>query len=207
MLDRRILTLTRVVCATFLLLAGTGSLLAEGEEHPEMSDAAKAEMNAWMKLAQPGEHHEHLGKFVGKWNATNKMWMQPGEEPMVTTTKAEAEWILGGRYLQWHHIGDFGGMAFEGIAIEAYDNGAEQYEGTWIDNMGTLIIYFTGHCSDDGMKRETIGSFDNPMSDGNITMRNTIEWKDEDHFTYVAYMDYGGGEAKHMEMQYERASD
>ena len=41
-------------------------------------------------------------------------------EPMVESSTAEAKMILGGRYLEFTHTGSFGGMPFEGRAIEAY---------------------------------------------------------------------------------------
>ncbi len=188
-----------------LLILSAGMVLAGDEQEPAMSDAAMAEMAAWAKLAEPGEHHEHLGRYVGHWNGTIKMWMEPGAEPMVNTTTASVKMILGGRFLKWHHKGEFDGQPFEGMGIDGYDNGGGEYQSTWQDNFGTLIIYTTGHCSDDGKMRESSGSFDNPMSGGKIKMRTTLEWKDDDHFTYSSYMDYGEGEAKNMEIQFGRA--
>ena len=173
-----------------------------------MSAEAQADMHAWMKLAQPGEHHGHLKKFIGKWNATVEMWMEPGSEPMVSSAETEVSFLMGERFIQWQHSGNFGGMPFEGLSIEGYDNGSQQYQGMWIDNFGTLMLHFTGQCSYDVMKRGASASFHNPMDDGTIDMRFEIEWQDDDHFTYTSFMIKGGesDEYKNMTIAYERAA-
>lgn len=199
-------TSTILLLTAALLILSAGMVLAGDEKEPAMSEAAMAEMAAWAKLAEPGDHHAHLNRYVGHWNGAIKMWMEPGADPMVNTTKASAKMILGGRYLKWHHEGEFTGQPFEGLQIDGYDNGAQEYQSTWQDNFGTLIIYLTGQCSDDGKKRESFGSFHNPMAGGKIKMRTTLEWKNDHHFTYTSYMDYGEGEAKNMEIQFVRAA-
>ena len=37
---------------------------------------------AVMKLAAPGEHHQHLARIAGDWKAASKMWMEPGAPPI-----------------------------------------------------------------------------------------------------------------------------
>jgi hypothetical protein len=149
-------SLTLILVAV-LVLAGTALTWAGEEEKdtrpegwtPEMG----AEMEAWMKLAQPGEHHEHLDPYAGKWKAEITMWMAADAEPMKNAAESEAKWIMDGRYMEWTHTGDFEGTPFQGRAIEAYNNGEERYESIWIDNFGTLVLFYTGHCSDGGKTR------------------------------------------------------
>jgi hypothetical protein len=167
---------------------------------PEM----QKEMEVWMKLAQPGEHHEHLARYEGNWKGVVKMWMAPDGPPSVDESQTEARLIMGGRYLEMKHVGNFGGMPFEARAIEGYDNAAGRYESMWIDNFGTLILYFTGSCSHDGKHREMVTEFGDPVSGGTIKYRSAYQWIDDDHFTYTAYMDKGDGEFRNMEIQYTR---
>jgi hypothetical protein len=169
-----------------------------------MTQEMQEEMAVWMKLAQPGPHHEHLAPFVGSWKSEVKMWMAPDTPPMVNPGAAEVSWIMGGRYLEWKQTGEFGGMSFEGRAIEGYNNGEQRYESMWIDSFGTLILYYTGSCSGDGQTREMTTQFADPVGGGTIDYRSEYKWIDEDHFTFTAFMDRGDGEFKNMLISYER---
>jgi len=194
-----------VVCvamATFAL--STTVMTAQEDEQPQLSPEAQAEMEVWMKLAQPGAHHQHLAPFVGTWKGEVKMWMGPETEPIVNESEVEIKSLMDGRYLEWVHTGNFQGMPFEGRAIEGYNNYDKRYESTWIDNFGTLILYYTGTCSDDGKNREMATEFTDPMTGGTIKNRSAYAWIDADHFSFIAYMDKGDGEFKNMEITYAR---
>jgi hypothetical protein len=175
-----------------------------GDEEPAMSEEMQQEMMAWMKLAQPGPQHEGLAKYVGSWAGEVTMWMAPGMEPMVETSKAEAKMILGGRFLEFTHKGSYGGMPFEGRAIEAYSHLDKRYESIWIDNFGTLILFFTGSASADGSQREMKTSFSDPVEGGTFFYRTVFEWQDDNHFTYTTYMEKGDGEFKNMVIKFTR---
>ncbi len=56
----------------------------------------------------------------------------------------ESKMILGGRYQQSTYIGNIDGMPFEGVNTLAYDNARKIYISTWVDNMGTGIMYMEG---------------------------------------------------------------
>ncbi len=187
-----------------VLFSGPALPSLAGDEEPAMSEEMQQEMMVWMKLAEPGQEHEHLAKFVGSWKGEVSMWMAPGMDPMVESSTAEVKAILGGRYLEWTHTGSFGGMPFEGRAIEAYSHLDKRYESIWIDNFGTLILFYTGSGSADGSRREMKTSFSDPIKGGTIAYRTVYEWQDEDHFTYTAYMDKGDGELKNMEIKFAR---
>lgn len=189
--------------ASCLCLPGVAQAQQEGDM-PAMTPEMQAEMAAWMELAQPGAHHKHLAPFVGSWKGVVEMWMAPDTPPMVNETLATASWIMGGRYLEWKQTGDFGGMPFEGMAIEGYNNGEHRYEAMWIDNFGTVILFYTGSCSDDGVNRDMVTQFADPFGGGTIDYRSEYRWADDDHFTFTAFMDKGDGEFKNMVITYER---
>ena len=184
------------------LLTVTPVLFAQ--DVPEMSEEATAQMNAWMELAEPGEHHEHLARFVGRWESEIKMWMEPDGEPMTSPAMAEARMVLGGRYVEWEFSGMFGGMPFEAKELDGYNNGEQRYESTWADNFGTMIINYTGQCEDDGNVRTMKGEFFDPMSGGQIAQRATYTWIDDDNWLYESYMTQDGTEFKNMEIHYTR---
>ena len=201
MMDRRIVTC--LVACGLILVAGAGQVPAQ-EDMPEMTPEVQAEMQAWMKLAQPGEHHEHLAPFVGKWKGAVEMWMEPAGEPIKNENMAEASWIMSGRFLVWEQTGDFGGMPWEGMAIEGYNNGDQRYESTWIDNFGTLMLPFQGTCSNNGKSRVMTSEFNDVVAGGTIQYKGVYTWIDEDHFTYEAFMDKGEGEFRNLIITYER---
>ena len=196
------------ITITFALLAclllSIPAVAQEAEEMPAMTPEQQAEMAAWMELAQPGSHHEHLAPFVGTWKGKVRMWMGPDAPEMNEEGMAEVAWIMGGRFLEWKHTGHYGGMPYEARAIEGYNNGEKRYESTWIDNFGTLIVSFEGSCSDDGKSRAMSSQFTDVVAGGTIDYRTEYEWIDEDHFTYTAYMDKGDGEFKNLIITYER---
>jgi hypothetical protein len=188
------------------LCAGAAIPAAAQQEGGELEMSAEmlAEMNAWMKLAQPGPHHEPIQALEGRWKGEVTMWMGPDAPPLKETAEAEGELILGGRFLLWKSTGQFGGMPFEGLVIEGYNNGDERYESIWMDNFGTLMMFFTGTSSDDGKRREMKSQFNDVVAGGVVDYRAVFQWADADHFTYTAFMGRDEGEFKNVEISWSR---
>jgi len=194
-----------MVAALILTIVASPLAYAQDPDLPEMSDEAKAAMNAWMELRNPGEHHKHLAALVGEWTSDITMWMEPGAAPMVEKGSTEVRFILGGRFLEWTHSGVFGGMPFEARQIDGYNNGDQRYEAIWADNFGTLILHYTGECEDDGKVRTMHTEFSDPMGgEGKISNRLLFTWQDEDHVLFESFMTQGGEEFKNMVIRYSR---
>lgn len=177
----------------------------ETGQAPEPSPTTEEMMRAWMEAARPGDHHAHLARYEGRWTAEIRMWMQPGSEPRVNEAETEARLVLGGRYLEWTHAGDFDGSAFEGRQVDAYNNVDGRYESTWTDSFGTAILYYTGRCEDQGRVRVMETEFTDAMSGQTTSQRAVYTWQDDDHWTYESYMKTGDVEFKNMEIVYSRA--
>ena len=197
-------SIIRIAAIIALVAVSAIAPAQEKGEMPEMTPEMQAEMAAWMKLAQPGAHHEHLAPFVGTWKGKVTMWMAPEQEPMVEWAMADVTWLLGGRFLQWKQTGNFGDMPFEGMAIEGYNNGEGRYESVWLDSFGTILLFFEGSCSDNGKHRTMATKFADVVAGGTVDYRTEYKWIDSDHFTYSAYMNKGGGEFQNMLIEYER---
>lgn len=104
-----------------------------------------AAMNkAWAAYMTPGSPHEMLAKADGRWEAEMSFYFEPGQPPSIHHAVAETEMILGGRYQKSVYKGEMDGMPFEGVSTVAYDNSRKVYIGTWIDNMGTGVMYLEG---------------------------------------------------------------
>jgi hypothetical protein len=163
------------------------------------------EMEAMMKAMTPGEPHKHLAKMAGDWTFTNKMWMDPGQPPMESSGTMHGETILGGRYVQTVWKGDMMGMPFEGHGTDGYDNVAQKYVSSWIDNMGTGIMYSTGTCDAASQKCESKGTMMDPMTGKESYMRSVISWTGSDSFVTQMYgPDPSGKEFQWMEISVKR---
>src|SRR6185503_11294037 len=88
--------------------------------------------------------HEMMTKANGEWKEELTMWMKPGAPPEKSTAMCFNSMIMGGRYQESRHKGSFNGMPFEGTSILAYDNAKKMFQSTWIDNMGSGIMYTEG---------------------------------------------------------------
>jgi len=158
-------------------------------------------MKKWMDYMTPGEEHKAMAKMNGDWKYTSKFWMAPEQEPMTANGTAKCEMLLGGRYMQMKVNGNMMGMPFEGISINGYDNAAKQYQSSWIDNMGTSVMYLTGTAS--GGVITMTGSMIDPMTSKNMIVRQTLRW-DGDKMIMEMYDTKDGVENKTMEITYSK---
>jgi hypothetical protein len=165
-----------------------------------------AQMEAMMKAMSPGEQHKALARMAGDWTFTNKFWMAPGNPPIESSGTMHAEMLMGGRYVEHTWKGDMMGMAFEGRGTDGYDNLAKQYVSSWVDNMGTGIMYQTGTC--DGSHKTCTFTSDmlDPMSGKKISTRSVITWPDDNSFKNEMFAKdpSSGQEMKTMEITAKR---
>jgi hypothetical protein len=192
----------RPFAAALSLLALTVPAFAQDKPKeaapPGMDPAA---MEAMMKAMSPGENHKNIARYVGDWTYAGKMWMDPSQPPTESTGTMHGETLLGGRYVQSTWKGNFMGMPFEGRGTNGYDNLSKQYVSTWIDNMGTGIMYATGTCDASGMKCEDKGEMMDPMTGQKSYMHSIITWTGDKSFKMESYSPGPDGkEMKTMEM-------
>jgi hypothetical protein len=181
---------------TFILILSISSFNALGQ--------SDAEMKAMMAYATPGEVHKMMAKSVGAWKGDVTMWMQPGAAPMTSTTEGINEMILGGRYLQGKNTGNFMGMPFEGISLIGYDNAKKMFVNSWVDNMGTGMMFLTGKW-DEATKSITFkGSMVDPASGKDIAVREVMKFIDDNNQTLEMYGMMNGKEFKNMEIKLTR---
>lgn len=181
----------------FLLVVGLATLVKAQDEQAE-------QMKVWMEYMTPGPVHQNMAKMVGEWTSDNKMWMAPGTEPIINQGRAKFEMLLGGRYLKSTNYGDFMGMPFEGISIEAYDNATKQFSSIWIDNFGTGMMILKGKW-DEGTNTVTYtGKMVDPMQGKEVDVREVFTFKDDNTFVMEMYNNMDGKEFKSMEIVYKR---
>ena len=140
------------------------------------SNAQDDNMKKWMDYMTPGDMQKMLSKGVGTWTMKTSWWMAPGTEPTVSEATAVSEMILGGRYLSTKVSGSMMGMPFDGMSLEGYDNAAKVFMTTWIDNMGSGIMYMTGKWDDAAKQINYSGKTVDPMSGNWIDVRQVVTY-------------------------------
>jgi hypothetical protein len=173
----------------------------------ETIEAAKpmdsaAMMKAWQAYMTPGEPHKMLAMDNGNWTCESTMWMKP-DDPNPTKSKmtATSKMILGGRYQEATYSGSMMGQPFEGKSTVGYDNSKKQIVSTWVDNMGTGIMYMSGDYDGTSKTMELKGDCVDPMTGQKKSVRETFTMVD-DNTRKMEMFDTaeGGKEFKTMEL-------
>src|SRR5689334_10618892 len=190
--------------ACFCVVVLTASLAMAKNKKAEKQTDPQAMMEAYAKLATPGEPHKQFASLVGSWATTTKEWMEPGKPPTETTGSADMKMLLDGRFLQQEFKGDMMGHPYSGIGISGYDNLRKRYVSTWIDTMGTGIFTMEGTASADG-KTITLRGQHAELGGGHMTHRAVWKIVDSNTQTFDMYGAHQGGkETKMMEITYTR---
>ena len=185
------------------IMFGLFSMLALSPAYSQ-TDKQAAEQKAWNEYMTPGTVHQMLAKSNGEWNEEMTMWMEAGAEPVKSTATAVNKMILGGRYQQSTHTGTVMGSPFEGIAITGYDNAKKILVSTWIDNMGTGIMYSEGKWNDATKSAEFTGSAIDPVSGKELKIRQVMKTVDDNTEMMEMYTTRDGKEFKSMEIKMTR---
>jgi hypothetical protein len=196
------------------ILAGLAFLvvvaaLAIGADEKKTAPAAgkmdeKAMMDMMAKYSTPGVEHKKLESFVGTWDTTAKMWMDPSAPPQESKGTSENKMALGGRFLEQRFEGTFMGQPFSGVGYTGYDIYKKQYVGTWMDTMGTQIMSSTGTADASG-KMTFTGTVDDPMTNKKMDFKETITVVDTDHHLFEMWMPGPDGKMfKTLEITYTK---
>jgi len=171
-------------------------------------------MSMMMEMAKPGKNHQRLQEGAGTWAYAVKWWMSPEASPTESSGTAVLKSVMGGRYLVGEHSGKMqmpgadGQMMdaeFRGMSVEGYDNAKQKYVASWIDNMGTGIMYMEG-TYDAAAKTLTYLAEYEMMPGIKTKMREIIKITDKDHRTAEFFEDRDGKQVKTMEIRYTRKS-
>ncbi len=168
--------------ASLAILPAATAFAADPPAQQGMDPNMAAMMEAMAAAGKVGEQHKMLGKYVGDWTYSIKMWMDPSAPPMELGGTMHGDSMLGGRYVHSTWKGDFMGAPFEGHSTEAYDNVTGRFMNTWIDNQSTGILYSTGSASADGKSITYQGEMTDPVSHQKSATKSVITWLSDDSF-------------------------
>ena len=200
--------MTKVSCLAFCLSLATTAFAADKKAAPvdkkaaAAADQQKAMMAEMEKAAAPGPEHKWLTDGVGTWTATSKMFMDPSKPPMESVGTEEVKAVLGGRFVEGHLTSQMFGKPFEGMGLSGYDNAKKKFVMTWVDTMGTMLVYAEG--TGDAKQRVYVGEEPGPNGTKH-SFRWVIKVESKDKHTMEIYgAGADGKEAKHVEITYTR---
>jgi hypothetical protein len=190
--------------------AGTGSAAASSGQ-PNQQEM----MKQMMELAKLNVNHKLLTDLDGNWTYTIKFWMNPDPNAKPEESKGTAvrKSMMDGRYSTLDVTGkmEMPGpdgkkkeMTFKGHGIDGYDNVKKKFVGSWVDNMGTGIMFSEGSY-DPATKTFTYTSEFEAIPGMKQQIREVIKVTDNNHHTLEWYENRGGQEVKTMEINYTRA--
>ena len=160
-----------------------------------------AVMAAYEKAMTPGEHHAKLALLEGNWAMTVTVWMQPGAEPTVSSATSTSKMVMGGRYMLDTVEGTAMGMPFSGMGWTGYDNVDQQYESTWIDNLGTGIYTYHGQWDDEVNGIVMHGSYTDPVTGQKVESKTVTRLEGPDKMVYTSYERRKGDEEARKTME------
>lgn len=166
-------------------------------------------MSAWMKAAEPGEHHEHLKPLVGRWNLRVQWRMTPEAEWTEEKATSEFQWIMGGRFLMEKVKGTMEpgmeGTPFEGLGFLGYDNLRKKHTTMWIDNMTTATSISYGTCDSSRKVMTLVGDGIDHMTRQPRKEKSILRIINNDKLVVEMYVPGPDGkEFKSMEITYTR---
>lgn len=195
---------SRILAAT-VLVAFVATLAAADDPKAKKAAREKAEMEAMMKAATPGDPHKKLSPMAGTFTADVKMWMEPGAPPAPGGGVSENTWALDGRFLEQHFTGTFMGMPFTGVGFTGYDNIKKKYVGSWMDSMSTSMMISTGTANADGKSYTFTSTMDDPRTGKSSKVKEKVTIVDDDHHTLEMWGAGPDGKTfKMMEIAYSR---
>src|SRR5258706_4880988 len=194
----------RILAAT-VLVAVTATLAFADDPKAKAAAKEKAEMEAMMKAATPGDAHKKLGPMAGTFNANVKMWTQPGAPPTGGDGVAENSWALDGRFLEQRFTGTFMGMPFRGVGYTGYDNIKKKYIGSWMDSMSTSMMVSSGKADAGGKSFTFTSTMADPMTGKSSEIKEKVTVVDDDHHTLEKWgAGPDGKTVRMMEITYTR---
>ncbi len=169
---------------------------------------AKEQMDAWLKLAAPGEAHKRLEPMIGMFKSETTMWMDPSQPAQTSLGTMNNSWILGGRFVKSECKSEMAGMPFEGFGLMGYDNASKHYVGSWCDTFGTMLLtYDDGTVDASGKTISTSMTMDDPVAGHKVKMRGVTTIESKDRHTYEMFVPGPDGkEFKNLSIVYTRMS-
>lgn len=166
-----------------------------------LSAQSQEEMKAYTEYMTPGPIQQMMAKSEGVWSSSVTFWASEGAQPTSSSMETTNEMILGGRYLRSDNKGVMMGAPFEGIGVTGYDNAKKIFVNSWIDNLGTGIIFLEGTLDAATNTIHYSGKSTDAVTKKDVPIRETLQFTDDTHQLLTIYYTVKGKEFKAMEIK------
>lgn len=164
-----------------------------------------AQMKAWQEYSTPSDVHKMIASWDGVWTTETTMWMDPKAPPSKSMAVATNRMVMDGRYQETTYKGEFMGMPFNGKGTLAYDNARKVFNSTWIDNMGTGMMFLEGTWDEATKTINLKGKSTDPMTKASMDVRETFTIVDANTQRMEMFSNgMDGKEFKTMEIVFKR---
>jgi hypothetical protein len=182
-----------------LLMLASGPVWSGGEKQPDFKKMMEM-------YGVPGPEHKNLEPLHGKFDVSVKMFMPGKKEPNTSKGAAERKWVMDKRYLHETVSGEFMGGQFKGQGFNGFDRFKKKYVFTWMDNMGTGILYAEGTYDPDKKTFTYNYVEDSPFTGKGTKARDVVKIVSMNEHVMESYrtLAKGGPEFKMMEITYTR---
>ena len=168
--------------------------------------AQSAEDNkAWQAYRTPAEQHKKMAKEVGTWEGELTQWMDPAAPPTKTKATNVVTMSMNGLFQVGNFTSTMMNKPMVGQSITGYDNARKMYVSTWVDNLGSGMIYMTGNFDEATQTLNFKGMQTDARTGGESELREEMKWTGDDAYTLTMYgagMD--GKEMKFLEGTFKR---
>jgi hypothetical protein len=138
------------------------------------------------QMPPPVKEHEWLKKFVGEWDTSVEVYMEPGKPPM-TCKGSETAKMIGGFWIIGEGKAEMMGMPMSSVITLGYDPAKKKYIGTWIDGMSSYLWQYEGTVDEAGNKLTLESTGPCPKTPGKLReFRETVEFKSPDHRIFTS---------------------
>jgi len=175
--------------------------LAQDTKGPPSPDAL---LKALAVAGQPGPEHKKLEPFVGDWNLTVKLWVDPSQPPVQTTGTVESKWILGGRFVQSAVKIECQGKTFEGLALLGYDSMQKKFTAAKVCGLTGTISQGFATCNASGTKFECTDEACCPLTGQKFMARKEISVESNNRIVVNMFATKENRELKMAEIVFAR---
>jgi len=116
---------------------------------PSAQELSEEQMKEMYELMQPGDEHNLLMQFEGKWTVEYSYRMAMDQEPITSPGESNLEMILGGRFLRWNSTGELMGQFVESLTFIGFDRRFKKFTAYGFDTMGTYAVSAEGSIDPD----------------------------------------------------------
>jgi hypothetical protein len=131
-------------------------------------------------FATPNENHEFLARLTGEWDTSSSVLGLPNESGVASFSM-----ILGNRFVNGDVRGTFANVPYVGRVTIGYDNYKHKFVASFLNDLGTSMLYAEGMLDTSGNTLSLWGTIDDWMTNEHdipTMYRFTIE--SENAFTF-----------------------